>query len=117
MQCLLARTALAINGGGRDAFREPGGQHGVPPNVEALLADLGDTAPEHVINDCRIDASLRDDRAQWDGSKVNSVQIGQRALAGLSDTHRGTNSSTDNGIAWAHGQSPRCGLRTVVNTL
>ena len=48
---LLARTALAVDGGRRDRLGPTGGEHGVAADVERLLTDLHDAAHDDVVDD------------------------------------------------------------------
>ena len=48
---LLARTALAIDGGGGDRLGPTGGEHCVAADVERLLTDLHHAAHDHVVDE------------------------------------------------------------------
>ena len=77
---LLARPALAVDRDRRDvlgeARREP-----AHPADRGLLADLRDTADDHVVDEVRVDARALDDRADDVRAEVGGVPPGQRAAA------------------------------------
>jgi hypothetical protein len=70
---LLARTALAVDGRGRDPLGVAGGEHGASPDVERLFGDLGDVAGDDVVDHLRIEAVALDDGAQGVGEEFDGV--------------------------------------------
>jgi hypothetical protein len=51
---LLAGTALPVDGHPRYRLRPAGREHGIAGDVEGLLADLADAAPDDVVDDLRV---------------------------------------------------------------
>ena len=58
---------------------QPGGEHGAAADVERLVAHLRDAAPEHVVDDGRVDARALGQRLQDVAGEVDRVHGGQRA--------------------------------------
>ena len=56
---------------------QPARQHGHPGHVEALLADLLDAAPDHVVDHGGVEAVPRHQRVQHVGRKVHGVEFGE----------------------------------------
>src|SRR4051812_50091310 len=56
VDCLLRRAALAVDGGGRSLDRKAGLEPGVAGDVDALLAELLDTAGDDVLDLRAVDA-------------------------------------------------------------
>ena len=78
---LLARPALAVDGGARDVLGPAGGEHGVAGDVHALLADLHHAAHDDVVDDRRVDAGAVDERLQRLGGEVDRVPVLELAVA------------------------------------
>ena len=78
---LLRRAALAVDGGGGHLFGEPGGEHGVAPDVHALGADLHDAAHDHVLDEGGVEVVALDEGLQGLGGQVDGVPAGQLAVA------------------------------------
>jgi hypothetical protein len=80
VQRLLARSAGPVDRGARDALGPARGQHRIASDIARLIPDLGDTAPDHVVDDLRIDPRPLDERAQHDRGEVGGVHAGQPAV-------------------------------------
>src|SRR5690606_31286195 len=78
---LLRRAALAVHGGGRHGLGEAGGEDGVAADVEALVADLHDTAHDHVLDEGRIEVVALDERLQDLPGQVGGVPAGELSVA------------------------------------
>ena len=102
---LLARAALAVDGGAGHRLGEAGGERGVARDVDALLADLRDAAPQDVVDERGVDPGTGDEGVEHGGRQVAGVHSRQR-LARLADADRRTNGSDDDGVAVAHVNSP-----------
>ena len=61
---LLGRPALAVDRRARHRLGEPGGEHGVAADVDALVADLHDATHDHVVDQRGIEVVALDERAQ-----------------------------------------------------
>ena len=78
---LLARPALAVDGGAGDVLRPAGGEHGVAGDVDALLADLHHAAHDDVVDERRVDAGAVDERLQRLRGEVDGVPVLELAVA------------------------------------
>src|SRR4051794_26782125 len=75
------RTALAVDRRARDRLRPAGRQDRSAGDVEGLLADLHDAAPDDVVDQCRVDTGPLDDRLQDQGRQVSGVDAREAAVA------------------------------------
>ena len=75
MGSLLGGSALAVDGGADDFLRKTGCQSGVAGDVETLLAGLGDTAHDHVLDQRRVDAGSVDQRLEGDRGQVDGMDV------------------------------------------
>src|SRR4051812_39972280 len=75
VDCLLRRAALAVDGGGRSLDRKAGLEPGVAGDVDALLAELLDTAGDDVLHLGGIDPRALDDRAVGLSKEVRGVDV------------------------------------------
>ena len=98
---LLARAALAVDGGGRHRLGEPGGQDGAAADVERLLADLHDAAHDHVVDQGGVEVVALDEGLQGLGAEVGGVPVAELAVALAPG---GANGVDDDGVS--HGVSP-----------
>ena len=78
---LLARPALAVDRRAGDLLRPAGGEHGVTPDVDALLADLHHAPHDDVVDVGRIDSGPIDDRVERRGGQVDRVMVREHAIA------------------------------------
>src|SRR5438105_771042 len=95
MDCLLGRTALPVDGGGRDLLGPTGGEHGLTPDIEALLPHLGDATPDDVLDEAGLDARPLDKALQDLGGTVDGVEPGEPAIPA---PHRRPDRSDDHGV-------------------
>ena len=96
---LLAGAAHAVEGDRRHLHREAGLEHRQPGQVGALVAQRGDTAPDHIVHAGGLDPGARHRRLQDAGSQVDGRDLRQGA-AWFSDPYRGTDGGKD--IDFAH---------------
>lgn len=96
---LLAGAAGPVDRDRRDVFGPAGGEHGEPADVAGLVADLGDTAPDHVVDRAGVDAGALDERLQHLGRQIRRVDRGEGAVA-LAD--RGAYGVDDDGVSHAN---------------
>ena len=101
MDSLLGRTALPVDGGGRDLLGPTGGEHGLAPDVEALLPHLGDATPDHVLDQVGLGARPCHESLEDLGGEVDGMEPGQPAVAA---SNRRPHRSDDHGVA--HNGSP-----------
>ena len=99
---LLARPALPIDCHPGYVLGEASGERCVPPDIEPLFANLGDRAPDHIVNDHRIDAGTRDEALEHQGREVNGVNTVQHALFRLTDPDRAAHCTDDYCVAVHH---------------
>jgi hypothetical protein len=78
---LLGRAALAIDRGGRHGLGEPGRQHGVAADVEALVPDLHDAAHDHVVDALGVELVALDELLQDLTGEVGGVPPRQLSVA------------------------------------
>ena len=71
----------AVDGGGGDRERQPGGEPGGAGDVERLLADLADAAADDLADLGRVDARALDDRLVDRAEEVGGVDGGEAAVA------------------------------------
>jgi len=103
---LLRGAALAVDRGAGDRLRPTCGKDRRARDVEGLLADLHHAAPDHVIDQHRVDAGALGEGLQDVRRDVGGVDARQ-ASAPLAQ--RGSDSFDDDGIA--HGDSSEvCGV-------
>src|SRR3546814_15788275 len=81
MQRLLRRAALPVDGNGGNAVGKPGGEHHVAADMKALLADLADTADDHILDRLRVNVRAVDQRVQHLGAKIGRVPVLERTAA------------------------------------
>ena len=96
---LLRRSALAVDGGGRNAFRQLGGQHRAAGDVVGLLAGLTDAAHDHVLDQGGIRAGAGDEPVQYFAGEVGRVPARHAAALAASG---GAGGGDD--IGFSHGQ-------------
>src|SRR5207247_2738619 len=72
--------ALAVDRRPADALRPAGDERHHPPDVPALLADLGHAAELDVLHVRRVDALPRDERVQHLGRQLVAAHLGQRPV-------------------------------------
>jgi hypothetical protein len=78
---LLTRSALPIYRHARDALGPAGGQHRGPADVDGLLAGLGYTTPDHVVDDRRVDTGALGQTVENLSGQVARMHSGQTAVA------------------------------------
>src|SRR5205807_1345225 len=98
---LLRRAALAVNRRTRNRLGPAGAEHSVATDIEALLADLADHAPDDVVDDSRVDTRALGESTQDVGGQVHRVDVLVSAVAA---THGCPNSIDDDGVT--HGGFP-----------
>ena len=103
VQRLLAGAALAVDCGAGHSLREAGGQGRVASDVEALLPHLGDAAPDHIVDECRVDARTLYKTLQRKCGQIHGMDPGQGTLLGLAHSDRCADSGDDDGISVGHG--------------
>src|SRR3546814_13612023 len=81
MQRLLRRAALPVDGNGGNAVGKPGGEHHVAADMKALLADLADTADDHILDRLRVTVRAVDQRVQPLGAKIGRAPVLERTPA------------------------------------
>ena len=72
---LLRRAALAVDGGADHRLGEPGGERRVATHVDGLVADLHDTAHDHVFDQRRVEVVAGDERPQRVRREVDGVHV------------------------------------------
>src|SRR5262249_54996499 len=85
---LLAGPALPVDARAADSLGKPRREHGIPSDVDALLADLADTPHDDVLDVGRVDARALDERAERPGRQVDGVD-GAAAPARPATAERG----------------------------
>ena len=70
-----------VDGGPGNAFRPTGGQHRIAADVAGLVADLGDAAPHHVVDDLGTDAGAFHELVEDDRGQVGGMHAGKGAVA------------------------------------
>ena len=78
---LLGRAALAVDRGGGHRLGEPGGEHGVAADVEALVPDLHDAAHDHVVDERGVEVVALDEALQDLAGEVGRVPPRQLSVA------------------------------------
>ncbi len=78
---LLARPALAIDGGRRHLFGPAGGEHGVAADVERLLTDLHHAAHDDVVDHCGVEVVALGEGLQYVRCQLDGVLVLQLAVA------------------------------------
>ena len=68
---LLGGAALPVDRRARHRLRPAGGEHRVAADVERLLADLADAAPEHVVDHGRVEPGALDQGVEHGGGEVD----------------------------------------------
>src|SRR5512132_4079463 len=96
---LLRRAALAVDGGGGDVPRQPGGDPGVACDVAALLPRLGHTTADDVVDGPGIDVIAFEEGPQRQPEQVGRVPVRQRTLP-LAD--RGAHRVDDHRLTCLH---------------
>ena len=81
MHRLLARAALAIDGGRGNRLGPTSGEHRVAADVEGLLPNLHDATHDHVVDQCGIEIVALLQRLQDVRGKSGWVPILQFAVA------------------------------------
>src|SRR5262249_29742380 len=79
------------------------GEHGVPSDVDALLADLAHAPHDDVLDVGRVDARAFDERAERARRQVDGVD-GVEGTGRLAAAERGPDGIDDHGFS--HGSSP-----------
>ena len=79
VQRLLAGAALPVERGAGHRLGPAGGEHGVAADVPRLLADLGDAAPDDVVDVGRVEPGALGERAQHVRRQVDRVDAGEAA--------------------------------------
>jgi hypothetical protein len=106
---LLARSALAVDRGRRHGLVEAGGEHGLAPDVEGLLADLADASHDDVVDLARFESVALEDRGEHVGGEIHRMHRRQRA-ARLSAAGRRAHDVDDDGFLHHCGGSSLWGL-------
>src|SRR5262249_12958098 len=75
-----AGAALAVDGRGRGLDGKAGREPGVAADVQALLADLADTAEDHVIDLARLNAGPVDKLLENHGAQYDWVEVLELAI-------------------------------------
>jgi hypothetical protein len=78
---LLGGAALTVDRRPGHALRPTCTEDRIAGDVEGLLADLGDTTPDHVIDDDRVDATSLCERAEHIGGQIGRVYRRQSSVA------------------------------------
>src|SRR5258708_512407 len=81
MESLLARAALAVDGGRGGCEREAGRQPGVSPHVQRLLTDLAHAPQDDIVDQLRFDACAIDDLFQHERAEDDRVNFLELAVA------------------------------------
>jgi hypothetical protein len=81
VESLLAGTARPVDRGPGDALGPAGGQDGVAPDIAGLVTDLGNAAPDHVVDDRRVDTGAFQQFIEHDCGQVGWMYAGQPAVA------------------------------------
>jgi hypothetical protein len=61
---LLGGAALTVDGGGRERLGPARAQHAEAADVHGLVADLADTAPQDVLDECGVEAAALSERLE-----------------------------------------------------
>src|SRR5439155_15242777 len=77
---LLRGAALPVDGGAHHRLGEAGGQGGVAPDVERLLADLHHAAHDHVLHEGGIEVVAADEGPEGLRGEINRVRVLQLAV-------------------------------------
>ena len=72
---LLRRPALTIDRGADHRVGEPGGERGVPADVDGLVADLHDATHDDVVDDRRVEVVASDQRLQRVRGEVDGMPV------------------------------------------
>ena len=92
---LLARTALAVDGGGGHRLGPTGAEHGVAADVEALATDLHDATHDHVVDQRGVEVVALGERLEHFGGEVGGVPPGQTSISLAAS---GADGVDDNGV-------------------
>jgi hypothetical protein len=118
MRRLLARPALAVDGGGGHRLVEARRQHRVPGDVHALIRHLAHAAEDHIIDLARLEAIALEHGYQHLGGQIDRMQRAERA-ARLAAPRRGADdvddhSASDHGYSHCmNGRISSCPLRAI----
>ena len=77
MHGLLRRPALAVDGDAGYVLGPAGGEHGGPGDAARLHAERADAAPDHVVDETRIEPDPVGERAEHVGGQRGRVHSGQ----------------------------------------
>ena len=78
---LLARTALAVDGGSGDRLGPTGGEHGVAADVERLLTDLHDAPHDHVVDEFGVEVVALLEGLEHLGSEGGGMPVLELSVA------------------------------------
>src|SRR5260370_3063102 len=81
MERLLARAALAVDGGRGGRKREAGGQPSVAPDVQRLLADLAHAPEDDIFDQLWFDARAVNDLLQHERAEDDRMNFLELAVA------------------------------------
>jgi hypothetical protein len=81
MNRLLTGSALPVDGDTGHGLRPARRQHRGARNVDGLLAGLRHAAPDHVVDERRIDPCLLDQTVEHLRGQVGGMHAGQAAVA------------------------------------
>ena len=81
MHSLLRGPALTIDGQAGNALRPTGGQYGQASHTRCLLPDLGDAAPDDVVDEGRVQPGAGGQRIQHLAREIHRVDACQAAVA------------------------------------
>ncbi|MCY1239704.1 hypothetical protein D9M72_525140 [compost metagenome] len=103
MHRLLARAALAVDGGGRHVVRKACRQPRHPARAGGLLARLGHAAGDDVVDQTRIQLVALDQALEHLRQQFGGMEFG-KGRAWLGAAHRAADGVDDDGLL--HGVSP-----------
>src|SRR5207302_8192546 len=110
---LLRGPALAIDGGSGNLDGIAREQHRLATDVDRLLAHLGDTAEDDVLDGGRVDARAADHLTQDVRGEVDGVHLAQVAVLLVAATQRGAHRLHDDDIGHA-GLTPNWTLAATI---